>query len=65
MAYNLKLERGFLKKGCILDQASGKKFEIARNGLYLMTQGGLYDGRGRIVGSNSTVKNIPIVGMIL
>ena len=30
-----------------------------------MKQGGLYDGRGLILGSNSPFKNIPIDGMIL
>ena len=30
-----------------------------------MKQGGLYDGRGLILGPNSPFKNIPILGMIL
>ena len=45
--------------------ASGKGFETVGNGLCLMKQGGLYDGRGLILSPNSSFKNIPIVGMIL
>ena len=52
-------------KGLYLGQASDKGFENVGNGLYLMTQGGLYDGRGLILGPNSPFKNIPILGMIL
>ena len=51
-----------------LEPASGKGFETVEtegNGLYLMKQGGLYDGRGLILGSNSSFKNIPIHNMIL
>ena len=48
-----------------LGPASGKGFETVGNGLYLMKQGGLYDGRGLILGPNSPFKNIPILGMIL
>ena len=48
-----------------LGPTSGKEFETAGNGLYLMKQGGLYDGRGLILGHNSPFKNIPILGMIL
>ena len=44
---------------------SGKGFETVGNGLYLMKQGGLYDGRGLILGPNSPFKYIPILGMIL
>ena len=44
---------------------SGKGFETVENGLYLTKQGGLYDGRGLILGTNSPCKNIPILGMIL
>ena len=50
------------REGLYLWPASGKGFETVRNGLYLMKQGGLYDGRGLILGP---FKNIPIVGMIL
>ena len=52
-------------KGLYLGRTSGKEFETVGNGLYLMKQGGLYDGRGLIVGSNSPFKKIPILGMIL
>ena len=45
--------------------ASGKGFETVGNGLYLVKKGGLYDGRGLILGPNSPFKNIPILGMIL
>ena len=48
-----------------LGPASGKGFETVGNGLYLMKQGGLYDGRGLILGRNSPFQNIPIFGMIL
>ena len=52
-------------EGLYLGPASGKGFETVGNGLYLMKQGGLYDGRGLILGPNSAFKNIPILGMIL
>ena len=52
-------------KGLYLEPASGKGFETVGNGLFLMKQGGLYDGRGLILGPNSPFKNIPILGMIL
>ena len=48
-----------------LAPTSGKRFETVGNGLYLMKQGGLYDGRGLISGPNSPFKNISILGMIL
>ena len=48
-----------------LGPASGKGFENVGNGLYLMKQGGLYDGCGFILGPNSPFKNIRILGMIL
>ena len=51
--------------GLNLALTSGKGFETVGNGLYLMKQGGLYDGRRLILGSNSKLKNIPILGMIL
>ena len=51
--------------GLYLGPTSGKGFETVRNGLYLMKQGGLYDGRGLILVPNSQFKNIPIFGMIL
>ena len=52
--------------GLYLGAASGKGFETVGNGFYLMKQGGRrYDGRGLILGPNSSFKNIPILGMIL
>ena len=52
-------------EGLYLGPASGKGFETVENGLYLIKHGGLYDGRGLILGPNSTFTNIPILGMIL
>ena len=52
-------------KGLHLWPASGKGFETVGNGLYLVKQCGLYDGRGLMLGPNSPFKNIPILGMIL
>ena len=51
-------------EGLYLGPASGKGFETVGNGLYLMKKGGLYDGRGLILGPSSPFKNIPILGMI-
>ena len=53
------------EEGLYLGPTSGKGFETVGNGLYLMKQDGLYDGRGLILGPNSPFKNIPILGMIL
>ena len=52
-------------KGLYLGPTSGTGFETVGNGLYLMKQDELYDGRGLILGRNSTFKNIPILGLIL
>ena len=52
-------------EGLYLGPASGNGFETVGNGVYLMNQGGLYDGRGLILGPNSPFKNIPILDMIL
>ena len=52
-------------EGLYLGPARGKGFETVGNGLYLMKQGELYDGKGLILGPNSPIKNIPILGMIL
>ena len=52
-------------KGLYLEPVSGKGLENVENGLYLMKQCGLYDGRGLILSANSPFKNIPILGMIL
>ena len=46
-------------KGLYLGPASGKGFENVGNGLYLMKQGGFYDGRGLILDPNSPFKNTP------
>ena len=40
-------------EGLYLGPVSGKGFETVGNGLYLMKQGGLYDGRGLLFGPNS------------
>ena len=45
------------EEGLDLGPASSKGFETAGNGLYLMKQGGLYDGRGLILGPKSPFKN--------
>ena len=45
-------------EGLCLGPASRKGFETVGNGLYLMKQGGLYDGRGLILGPKSQFKNI-------
>ena len=52
-------------EGLYLGPASGKGFEAVGNVLYMMKQGGLYDGRGLILGPNSPFKNISILSMIL
>ena len=52
-------------EGLYLGPTTGKGFETVGNGLYVMKQGGLYDGRGLILGPNSSLKNIPILGMDL
>ena len=52
-------------EGLYRGPTSGKGFETVCNGLYLMKQDGLYDGRWLILGPNSLFKNIPILGMIL
>ena len=48
-----------------LGPASGKGFETVDNGLFLMKQVWLYDGRLLMLGPNSPFKNISILGMIL
>ena len=52
-------------EGLYLGPTSGRGFEIVGNGLYLMKQGELYDGRRLILVPNSPFKNITILGMIL
>ena len=53
------------EKVLYLGAGSGKGFETVGNDLYLMKQGGLYDGRGLILAHDSPFKNIHIHGMIL
>ena len=53
------------EKGLYLGPTSGRGFQTVGNGLESMKQGGLYDGRGLILGPNSPFKNSPILGMIL
>ena len=48
-------------EGLYLGPASGQGFETVGNGLYLMKQGGLYDGRGLILGPNSPFKIFPFL----
>ena len=52
-------------EGLYLGPNSGKEFENVGNSVYLMKEGGLYDGWGLILSPNSSFKNIPILGMIL
>ena len=52
-------------EGLYLGPASGEGFETVGNGLNLMKQGGLYDGRGLILGPNSSFTNIFILVMIM
>ena len=53
------------ESGLYLGPTSGNGFETGGNGLYLLKQGGLYDGRGLILGPNSPLKNISSLGMML
>ena len=48
-------------KGLYLVPTSGKGFETIGNSPYLMKQGGLYDGRGLILGPNSRFKISPFL----
>lgn len=52
-------------KGLYLGPATGKGLESVGDGLYLKKQGGVYDGRGLLLGPNSPFKNIPILGYLL
>ena len=51
--------------GLYLGPTSGKWFETVGNGHYIIKQSELYDGRGLILGPNSSFNNIPFLGMIL
>ena len=48
-------------RGLYIGPTSGKGFETVGNSLYLMKQGGLYDGRGLILGPNSPFKMSPFL----
>lgn len=67
----------YLKKGgCVcqietdgkrlyLGPSSGSGLESVGDGLYLTKEGGLYDGKGLLLGPNSPFSSIPILGSIL
>jgi hypothetical protein len=69
----------YLKKGGCLckTQTNGKglltlksvpyhpEFDTVGDGLHLITDQGLYDGKGLLLGENSPFKNIPILGVLL
>ena len=48
-----------------LEPASGKGYKNVGSGIYLIKQGVLCDGRGLILGPDSSFKNIPILCIIL
>ena len=48
-------------EGLYLEPVSGEGFETVGNSLYLMKQGGSYDGRGLILGPNSPFKKSPFL----
>ena len=48
-------------EGLYLGPTSGKVFKTVGNGVYLMKQGGLYDGRGLILGPSSPLKISPFL----
>ena len=48
-------------RGLYLEPTSGKGFKTVGNGLYLMKQGWLYDGRGLILGTKSPLKISPFL----
>ena len=58
-------------KGLYLGPVSGSGMERSDllesygDGLYLKKEGGLYDGKGLLLGPNSPLKNIPILGWLL
>ena len=66
----------YLKKGCVcqketdgkrlyLGPATGSGLESVGDGLYLMKEGGLYNGKGLLLGPNSPFRSIPILGALL
>ena len=48
-------------EGLYLGPTNGKGFETVGNGLYLRKQGGLYDGRGLILGPTVHLKICPFL----
>ena len=49
----------------LLEPVSGRPFVMYGDALYLRKQGKMYDGKGLLLGPNSTFKNIPILGKLL
>ena len=52
-------------KGLYLGPVSGSGLESCGDGLYMKKEGGMYGGRGLLLGPNSPLKNIPILGWLL
>ena len=52
-------------KGHYLGPATGSGLESVGDGLYLMKEGSLYDGKGLLLGPNSPFGSIPILGALL
>ena len=52
-------------KGLYLGPATGSGLESVGDGLYLMKERGLYDGKGLLLGPNSPFGSIPILGALL
>jgi len=52
-------------KRVLLEPADGKSLKKLGNGLYLRKEGKIYDRKGLLLGAQSPLKNIPILGMIL
>ena len=51
-------------KGLFLYPTHGQGLKSSGDGLYLKSQGKWVDGKGLLLGSNSPLKNIPILGML-
>ena len=52
-------------KRLLLEPVKGKILAKMGDGLYLKKQGKVYDGSGLLLGPNSPLKNIPVLGMLL
>ena len=52
-------------EGLYLGPASGSGFKAVGDGLYLRKEGGIYDGKGLLLGPNSPIAKIPILGQLL